>query len=134
MAGTITNNTEFHNTLDVLRICTSKRGKILRLKIEGGVKCDTVTSVKLTLISYLLVKYSDVELSCLESAIPGNTNRDYLETFVNYMTKECRDCIAAGESISNTSSNLPPTFPFNLLTQSGDILIDQSGDNIIHNG
>lgn len=129
MAGSITNNSAFHTVLDDARVCTSKRGKSLQLKIEGGVKCDTVTAIKLTLISYLLVQYTRQELECLESTIPSNTSVDYLETFVNYIKKECRDCISADIPATETpGSPAPITY---LDTQSGDSLTTQSGNNII---
>jgi hypothetical protein len=128
MAGSITNNAAFHTTLDAARVCTSKRGETLRLKIEGGVKCDTIEVLKLTLISYLLVQYTNQELECLEDKTPGDSTVDYLEAFVNYITKECRDCISA-DVAPDTEISLPPaTF---ITTQGGDSLILQSGDNII---
>jgi len=128
MAGSIINNSDFHKILDDARVCTSKRGTALRLKIEGGVKCDTITAVKLTLISYLLVQYTRQEIECLEDTLPNDSSVDYLEAFVNYIKKECRDCITADQDLISSSSIPPVTF---LDTQSGDQLITRSGDNII---
>jgi hypothetical protein len=128
MAGSIINNSSFHQILDDARVCTSKRGTALRLKIEGGVKCDTITAVKLTLISYLLVQYTRQELECLEKAT-SDSSVDYLEAFVNYIKKECRDCISDDVPVSETPGSIPPiTY---LDTQSGDQLITRSGNNII---
>lgn len=69
---TVDNMVDYEVTLNNIKRCLSKEGTTLLFKIKGGIKCDPLEQVKLTLISYLLNK---IGLECLY-----NCNYSYLDT------------------------------------------------------
>jgi len=58
----VDNQNAYEVTLDNIKKCISQEGKTLLFKIKGGIKCDTVDQVKLTLVSYLINR---IGLECL---------------------------------------------------------------------
>jgi hypothetical protein len=112
----------FSNTVTDLQECLANKGTNFLYKIKGGVKCSTIELSKLQLIYYLLQKYDQQTGDALECIFNGksiegydftdsinftplNTNT-YLETFLNYIKKSCRDCI-----ITSPPDAVAPTTP-----------------------
>ena len=56
------NNQQYEDFLNGLKNCIINEGSTLLLKTRGGIKCDTVEQVKLSLISYLLNR---IGLECM---------------------------------------------------------------------
>lgn len=119
--------------LNALRTCIDRRHYTLYKKIIGGIGCDTLENVKLSMIAYLLIGYQKDKETCLDnpSARPG---WKIVNVFIDYITRECRDCLKeytassiGVDHIGNPpSNNLPPTYY--LLTSDNNNLVTQSGD------
>jgi len=56
------NNQQYEDFLNGLKNCIVNEGSTLLLKTRGGIKCDTIEQVKLSLISYLLNR---IGLECM---------------------------------------------------------------------
>jgi len=103
---TVDNMVEYDVTLNNIKKCLSKEGTTLLFKIKGGIKCDPLEQVKLTLISYLLNK---IGLECLY-----NCNYSYVDT------DEQIDCAALWASGGPSGGNL--NFSYTTEYLKGDIV------------
>lgn len=125
---------EIVEILNALRTCIDRRHYTLYKKIIGGIGCDTIENVKLSMIAYLLIKYQKNKETCLDNP-SSRTGWKIVNVFVDFVTRECRDCLkqypfaepVGVSTIGNgPSNNLPPTYY--LLTSDGNTLVTQSGD------
>lgn len=127
--------------LNALRTCIDRRHYTLYKKIAGGLGCDTRENFKLSIIAYLLIQYQKNKETCLEN----NSSREgwkIVNVFVDYVTRECRECLKQYSSdpigyptlsgLPPPPGSLPPTFY--LQTKASEPLTTLSGDNLIHNG
>ena len=124
------NNQTYSTFLEGLANCVVNEGTTLLLKTKGGIKCDTIEQVKLSLITYLLNR---IGLECMyncnyifEHGDSGiSCSGTYLNTFINFARKFCTICIGAptssGEIMQTTTNTL------------NDIQFE-NGDNINLNG
>ena len=128
---------EIVDVLNALRTCIDKRHYTLYKKIIGGIGCDTIENVKLSIIAYLLIKYQKDKETCLDNP-SSRTGWKIVNVFVDFVTRECRDCLkqyplapsVGSPDITPTSSSIPPVFY--LVTSTNISLITQSSDYIIH--
>lgn len=126
--------------LNALRTCIDRRHYTLYKKIAGGLGCDTRENFKLSIIAYLLIQYQKNKETCLEnnSSRPG---WKIVNVFVDYITRECRECLKEYSSINATvgyptltpptSGSIPPTFY--LQTLANEPIVTLTGDNLIYN-
>lgn len=136
------NNQEIVDKIEALRTCIARRHYTLYKKIKGGLECSTIENVKLTLIAYLLIDYQkngedDKGDDCLQATDSARTGWKIINTFLDYVSRECRDCIVAipQQGVignSGTPSTSPP-ITYAITTQSGDTITTQGGDTIITN-
>jgi len=133
------NNQEIVDKIEALRTCIDRRHHALFKKIKGGLECSTIENVKLTLIAYLLIDYQknaedDNDLDCLQAANSAREGWKIINTFLDYVSRECRDCIVtiADQAVIGTPGTgaVVPPVEYYLTTQSGDTLVDHL-DNII---
>jgi hypothetical protein len=122
--------------LNALRTCIDRKHYATYKKIIGGLACDTREQFKLSIIAYLLIKYQKDKQTCLDnnSSRPG---WKIVNVFVDYVTRECRECLK--EYLPNflgspnlSSSTPPPIITFHILTSTSDVLITSNGDTLIH--
>jgi len=136
------NNQEIIDHIEALRTCIDRRHHALYKKIHGGLECSTIENVKLTLIAQLLIDYQkngedDNDKDCLQTTASARKGWKIINTFLDYVSRECRDCFAAkvADTIGQASGSPPPYEPpvNTIITQSSDTLTTQSGDTIITN-
>lgn len=132
------NNEELVEMISALRKCIDRRHHALYKKIYGGLECSTIENVKLTLIAYLLIQYqakgeTTEANNCLQSTDSAREGWKIINTFLDYVSRECRDCITTVTAVGTaaTSPGTSPT-PFDtLVTQAGNTLTTQGGDTLI---
>ena len=133
----------FNTIVSNLQECLANKGTNFLYKIKGGVKCSTIELSKLQLIYYLLKKYDFSTGDALECVFNGasiqgydftdsinftplNTNT-YLKTFLNYITKACKDCI-----ITSPPAAVVPVTPINrVLGEDGTTIITMEDNSDI---
>lgn len=132
------NNQVIVDKLQALRSCIAKRHHALRIKIVGGIDCDPIENIKLSLIAYLLTNYQkngedDKDKDCLQATASAKAGRKIINTFIDYITRECRDCLIAGTAITagNGGTVSPPATVTLLDTQDDDLFATQGGDNFL---
>lgn len=73
------------------RTCyTTKMLKYYR-KLVGGLTCSNNEQIKLRLLMYVLTETYETGITCFNS-VPMDTERMYIELFINYLNVECADC------------------------------------------
>lgn len=135
------NNQEIVDHIEALRTCIDRRHHALYKKIHGGLECSTIENVKLTLIAHLLIDYQkngedDNDKDCLQTTASAREGWKIINTFIDYVSRECRDCIVTiptQDVIGTTGSTSLPPITYSITTQSGDTITTQSGDTIITN-
>ena len=122
--------------LNALRTCIDRKHYATYKKIIGGLACDTREQFKLSIIAYLLIKYQKDKQTCLDnnSSRPG---WKIVNVFVDYVTRECRECLKEylPKSLGNSylsQPTPPPIITFHILTSTSDSLITSNGDTLIH--
>jgi len=112
------NNVTFDQMLSTLGLCLATKGTGFYNKIAGGMKCSTLELKKLELVLYLLNRKDDTSsLDCIFNGaeMPGvsytgtilpSSNVPYIQTFINYFTIYCKDCI-----VSNSTTVDPTVDP-----------------------
>ena len=137
------NDQEIIDHIEALRTCIDRRHHGLFKKIKGGLECSTIENVKLTLIAHLLIDYQkngedDNTKDCLQATASAREGWKIINTFLDYVSRECRDCFAARtEYETGLATGSPPPYvpPVDTITaQSGNtITTTQNGDTIITN-
>ena len=135
------NDQEIIDHIEALRTCIDRRHHGLFKKIKGGLECSTIENVKLTLIAHLLIDYQkngedDNTEDCLQATASEKEGWKIINTFLDYVSRECRDCFAARtlyESGDQGSSGSLPPITYAITAQSGDTVTTQGGDTIITN-
>tara|TARA_R110002073_G_scaffold123755_6_gene267547 strand:- start:90 stop:545 length:456 start_codon:yes stop_codon:yes gene_type:complete len=135
MANTVRtydNNQVIVDKLAQLRTCIDRRHHALYKKIVGGLACDTGENVKLSLIAYLLGDYQvnsedlkDTE-HCLQETLSTRTGWKIINVFLDYVERECRDCLQTGAAVTVGNAgtpSTPPTVTYMFVTQSGNTLV-----------
>jgi len=101
------NNTPFTTLLSSYKTCLDTKGTVYHNRLVGGMKYSNSDLLKLELIIYLLGNRSDIGLDCIfdETAFPGMVQLDFSETtltsaghlqsFVNFASRFCKDCITS---------------------------------------
>lgn len=132
------NNQVIVDKLEALRSCIAKRHYALRSKIVGGIACDPIENIKLSLIAYLLTDYQkngedDKDKDCLQVTASAKTGWKIINTFIDYITRECRDCLVAGTAItSGSGGTVSPVTSVTLLdTQNDGLFETQDGRNFL---
>lgn len=135
-----TNNQEIVDKIEALRTCIARRHHAFYKKIHGGLECSTVENVKLTLIAHLLIDYQkngedDNTKDCLQATESDRKGWKILNVFLDFVSRECRDCFPAETNYSSGDQGTPtPATNINFITtSSGDQLTDQGGNPIITN-
>ena len=129
------NNATFDSVVDDLKLCLATKGTLYYNKIVGGVKCSNLELAKLELVIYLLERRDATSsLDCIfsgadmpgvsysETVEPVNLNK-YIQTFVNYFTKFCKECITSnttGTPVTNETGN------FLLLEDLSNLLLEDN--------
>ena len=73
------------------RTCyTTKMLKYYR-KLVGGLTCSNNEQIKLRLLMYVLTETYETGITCFNN-VPMDTQRMYIELFINYLNVECADC------------------------------------------
>ena len=135
------NDQEIIDHIEALRTCIDRRHHGLFKKIKGGLECSTIENVKLTLIAHLLIDYQkngedNNDKDCLQATASAREGWKIINTFLDYVSRECRDCFAARTLYESggpgTAGVLPPT-TYAITAQSGDTITTQGGDTIITN-
>lgn len=134
------NDQELVDKIEALRTCIARRHHALYKKIKGGLECSTVENIKLTLIAYLLIDYQknadSEEKGCIQDTASAREGWMIINTFIDYVSRECRDCIVtipAQDVIGNPGSASLPPITYSITAQSGDTITTQGGDTIITN-
>lgn len=67
--------------------------KMLRYyrKLVGGLSCSNKEQIKLRLLMYLLEETYNTGITCFNN-VPMDTDRKYIELFINHLNVECADC------------------------------------------
>lgn len=133
------NNQVIVDKLKALRTCIDRKHYGLYTKIKGGVQCDPLQNVKLSLIAYLLEDYQKnaedkKDKDCLQVTASSKKGWKLINTFLDYIERECRDCLVAGASFTSGSAGTPASSPVastSVATQGGDVLETQGGDTLI---
>lgn len=131
------NNEELVEMISALRKCIDRRHHALYKKIYGGLECSTIENVKLTLIAYLLIQYqakgeTTEANNCLQSTDSAREGWKIINTFLDYVSRECRDCITTVTAVGSVPASSPPPILFDtLITQTGNTLTTQGGDTLI---
>jgi hypothetical protein len=101
---------ELDDFLESLKTCLNSKGNVYYNKISGAVKCSNNDLSKLELIIYLVSQYDDSQsLDCIftgspfpgfvwdvydeEDELPTATTNTYLQEFLDFAEKFCRECI-----------------------------------------
>ena len=137
------NDQEIVDKIKALRTCIDRRHHALFKKIKGGLECSTIENVKLTLIAYLLIDYQknaedDKEEDCLQATASARTGWKIINTFLDYVSRECRDCIVtiADQTVIGTDydesnppiGGSPAPIEYLIVTQSGDNIVESGAD------
>jgi hypothetical protein len=131
------NNQVIVDKIKALRTCIDRRHFALLTKIRAGIACDPLQNVKLSLIAHLLIDYQKnaedkKDKDCLQVTASARKGWKLINTFLDYIERECRDCLVAGTAVTSgdggTSSS--PTSVTLLITQDGDLFATQGGDNL----
>jgi len=132
------NNQVIVTKLEALRSCIAKRHYALRSKMIGGIACDPIENTKLSLIAYLLTDYQkngedDKNKDCLQVTASAKAGWKIINTFIDYVTRECRDCMVTNTATtSGSGGTVSPIASVTLLeTQTDDLFATQGGDNFL---
>jgi len=126
-------NTTINLKIDSLYKCLDVKGTDYLNKLKGGISCSNLELIKLSLILELLLKRNCTDvLPCIYEP----TSETYLNTFINYISKECSSCITK-LPLNNTYSNfdeidvVPPAPEQRITDQSGGSITLENGLDII---
>ena len=138
---TYSNNQEILDKLEDLRTCIKRRHYSYYNKIRAGLACDNIELTKLSLIAYLLEDYQHNgedknDKDCLQATLSVRKGWKLINVFIDYITRECRDCLTTATNppavTTGSGGTFTPPDTIDLIeTQSGILIATQTGDNFL---
>jgi len=123
------------------RACHATKMNRYYKKLVGGLSCSNIDQIKLTLLMHILQETYKLDLTCFNSK-PSDSDRSYLEIFINFLRVECADCgnaftaVVAEETTENETEGDGVNDELNyILLENGTYITleDESGSHLMEN-